>query len=64
MLSLSGIGAGPGETLQPSIIADIYFLHDRGKWNTMYWVIYTGALIVSYPLVGIFFANKFRSHLL
>ncbi|KAH8675197.1 major facilitator superfamily domain-containing protein [Ilyonectria robusta] len=49
---LSGIGAGPGETLQPSIIADIYFLHDRGKWNTMYWVIYTGALIVAPIIAG------------
>lgn len=56
MSSLSGIGAGPGETLQPSIIADIYFLHDRGKWNTMYWVIYTGALIVSHALAGILFS--------
>ncbi|KAH6971099.1 major facilitator superfamily domain-containing protein [Ilyonectria sp. MPI-CAGE-AT-0026] len=49
---LSGIGAGPGETMQPSIIADIYFLHDRGKWNTMYWVIYTGALIVAPIIAG------------
>ncbi|KAK7423659.1 hypothetical protein QQX98_000849 [Neonectria punicea] len=49
---LSGIGAGPGETLQPSIIADIFFLHDRGKWNTMYWVIYTGALIVAPIIAG------------
>ncbi|KAH7131669.1 major facilitator superfamily domain-containing protein [Dactylonectria estremocensis] len=49
---LSGIGAGPGETLQPSIIADIYFLHDRGKWNTMYWVTYTGALIVAPIIAG------------
>ncbi|XP_044717757.1 major facilitator superfamily domain-containing protein [Hirsutella rhossiliensis] len=48
---LSGIGAGPGETIQPSIIADIFFLHDRGKWNTMYWVLYTGALIVA-PIVA------------
>ncbi|KPM44156.1 hypothetical protein AK830_g2360 [Neonectria ditissima] len=49
---LSGIGAGPGETIQPSIIADIFFLHDRGKWNTMYWVIYTGALIVAPIIAG------------
>ncbi|OIW24795.1 MFS general substrate transporter [Coniochaeta ligniaria NRRL 30616] len=49
---LSGIGAGPGETLQPAVIADIYFLHDRGKWNTMYWVTYTGALIVAPIIAG------------
>ena len=24
----------------PEIIADIFFLHDRGKWNTLYWVVY------------------------
>ncbi|KAM5344376.1 hypothetical protein ACJ41O_012913 [Fusarium nematophilum] len=49
---ISGIGAGPGETIQPSVIADIFFLHDRGKWNTMYWVIYTGALIVAPIIAG------------
>ena len=43
---LSGVGAGPAETLQPIVIADIYFLHDRGKWNTLYWVIYMAALVV------------------
>ncbi|KAJ4168713.1 hypothetical protein NW754_010641 [Fusarium falciforme] len=49
---VSGIGAGPGETIQPSVIADIFFLHDRGKWNTMYWVLYTGALIVAPIIAG------------
>ncbi|CAJ0544183.1 Ff.00g034890.m01.CDS01 [Fusarium sp. VM40] len=49
---LSGIGAGPGETIQPSVIADIFFLHDRGKWNTMYWVTYTGALMVAPIIAG------------
>ena len=37
---VNGIGAGPAETAQPTIIADIFFLHDRGKWNTLYWVVY------------------------
>lgn len=27
--SLNGIGAGPAETVQPAVIADIFFLHDR-----------------------------------
>ncbi|RKK10986.1 hypothetical protein BFJ66_g17609 [Fusarium oxysporum f. sp. cepae] len=49
---LSGIGAGPGETIQPSVIADIFFLHDRGKWNTMYWVTYTGALMIAPIIAG------------
>jgi hypothetical protein len=44
--SLNGIGAGPSETLQPQVIADIYFLHDRGTWNTLYWVVYMGSLMV------------------
>lgn len=32
---LNGIGAGPAETIQPAVIADIFFLHDRGFWNTV-----------------------------
>lgn len=37
---VNGIGAGPAETIMPEVIADIFFLHDRGKWNTLYWVVY------------------------
>lgn len=37
---VNGIGAGPAETIMPAVIADIFFLHDRGKWNTLYWVVY------------------------
>lgn len=44
--SLNGLGAGPGETLQPAIIADLFFLHDRGKFNTLYFLIYFGSLTV------------------
>lgn len=44
---LNGIGAGPAETIQPAIIADIFFLHDRGFWNTFYWVFYMGSLMVA-----------------
>jgi len=55
---LNGIGAGPSETIEPAVIADIFFLHARGKWNTMYWVFYMGSLMVrrlaffSYPLIS------------
>lgn len=49
--SLNGIGAGPAETLQPAIIADIFFLHDRGKWNTLYWVVYMGSLMFG-PIIS------------
>ncbi|GIZ42349.1 hypothetical protein CKM354_000562300 [Cercospora kikuchii] len=48
---VNGIGAGPAETMQPAIIADIYFLHDRGYWNTLYWVAYMGSLMVG-PIVS------------
>ncbi|PNS14916.1 hypothetical protein CAC42_2145 [Sphaceloma murrayae] len=48
---LNGIGAGPSETIQPAVIADIFFLHDRGFWNTLYWVAYMGSLMVG-PIVS------------
>lgn len=48
---LNGIGAGPAETIQPAVIADIFFLHDRGFWNTFYWVIYMGSLMVA-PIIS------------
>ena len=48
---LNGIGAGPAETLQPAIIADIFFLHDRGFWNTLYWCVYMGSLMVA-PIIS------------
>jgi MFS family permease len=48
---LNGLGAGPAETIQPAVIADIFFLHDRGKWNTLYWVVYMGSLMVG-PIVS------------
>lgn len=49
--ALNGFGAGPAETIQPAVIADIFFLHDRGKWNTLYWVVYMGSLMVG-PIVS------------
>lgn len=49
---LNGIGAGPSEILQPAVIADIFFLHDRGKWNALYWVAYMGSLMVAPIIAG------------
>lgn len=49
--SLNGLGAGPAESIQPAVIADIFFLHDRGKWNTLYWVVYMGSLMVA-PIIS------------
>lgn len=44
---LNGFGAGPAETSQPEIIADIMFLHERGAYNTLYFTVYFGSLMVS-----------------
>ncbi|KAK3704869.1 hypothetical protein LTR37_013560 [Vermiconidia calcicola] len=49
---LNGIGAGPAETIQLAVIADIFFLHDRGFWNTFYWVWYMGSLMVAPIIAG------------
>lgn len=35
------------QTLQPQIITDYVFLHDRGKYNTLYFAFYFGSLAVS-----------------
>jgi MFS family permease len=50
---LNGIGAGPAETIMPAIIADVFFLHDRGKWNTLYWVVYMGSLMLGPIISGV-----------
>lgn len=47
---LNGFGAGPAETSQPEIIADIMFLHERGAYNTLYFTVYFGSLMVRCPL--------------
>ncbi|KAI9815927.1 MAG: hypothetical protein M1827_001919 [Pycnora praestabilis] len=48
---LNGIGAGPAETIQPAVIADVMFLHDRGKYNTLYFAFYFGSLAAG-PIIG------------
>jgi MFS family permease len=37
--------------MAPAVIADIFFLHDRGKYNTGYFVVYFGSLMVG-PIVA------------
>ncbi|KAI1848466.1 hypothetical protein JX265_008752 [Neoarthrinium moseri] len=49
---LNGVAAGPCETLQPQIIADIIFLHDRGKYQTLYFTMYFGSLMVGPIIAG------------
>lgn len=41
-----------GQTLQPAIIADVMFLHDRGKHNTLYFVMHFGDVMVRYSISG------------
>jgi len=55
---LNGIGAGPAETSQPTIIADVMFLHDRGKYNTLYFVFYFGSLAVA-PIISGAMAQRY-----
>ncbi|KAL4808108.1 major facilitator superfamily domain-containing protein [Aspergillus unguis] len=49
---LNGFGAGPAETSQPEIIADILFLHERGAFNTLYFTAYFGSLMVGPIIAG------------
>lgn len=48
---LNGLGAGPCETLMPQVIADIIFLHDRGKYQTLYFSLYFISLMVG-PIIS------------
>lgn len=50
---LNGLGAGPAESIQPAVIADIFFLHDRGFHNTVYWTAYMGSLMVAPIISGV-----------
>jgi MFS family permease len=54
---LNGLGAGPAETAQPTIIADVIFLHDRGKYQTLYFAFYFGSLMVGPIISGPMAAN-------
>lgn len=37
----------PGfQTAQPTVIADVMFLHERGGYNTLYFTVYFGSLMV------------------
>ncbi|KAK2749400.1 hypothetical protein FQN57_006332 [Myotisia sp. PD_48] len=49
---LNGFGAGPAETAQPQIIADVMFLHERGAYNTLYFTFYFGSLMVGPIIAG------------
>ena len=66
---LNGLAAGPCETLMPQVIADVIFLHDRGKYQTLYFSMYFISLMVNalpFPkielwLISIGLSNHFRS---
>ncbi|KIW24080.1 uncharacterized protein PV07_09814 [Cladophialophora immunda] len=48
---LNGIGAGPSETAAPTVIADVLFLHERGAYNTLYFTVYFGSLMIG-PIIS------------
>lgn len=49
---LCGIGASPGETLGPIIIADGMFLHERGWWMGLYQWSFMSGLMVRLSLIS------------
>lgn len=48
---LNGLAAGPCESLMPQVIADVIFLHDRGKYQTLYFSLYFISLMVG-PIIS------------
>ncbi|KAJ9605685.1 hypothetical protein H2200_009534 [Cladophialophora chaetospira] len=50
---LNGIGAGPAEALEPAVIADVMFLHERGGYNTLYFAVYFGAVQLGAIIGGV-----------
>ncbi|KAH8805277.1 MFS transporter [Xylogone sp. PMI_703] len=49
---LHGFAAGPGESIQPTIVTDIMFLHERGIYNTLYFFSYFGGVTIGPVLAG------------
>ncbi|KAJ5825424.1 MFS transporter [Penicillium riverlandense] len=49
---LNGFGAGPCETLQPQVITDVFFLHERGIYNTLFFTFYFGSLMAGPIIAG------------
>lgn len=49
---LNGLAAGPCETLMPQVIADVIFLHERGKYQTLYFALYFISLMVGPIIAG------------
>jgi MFS family permease len=48
---LNGLGAGPSETLMPQVAVDVVFLHDRGKYQILYFSVCFISLIVG-PVIA------------
>jgi MFS family permease len=55
---LNGLAAGPCETLMPQVIADVIFLHDRGKYQTLYFAMYFISLMIG-PIISGAMANNY-----
>lgn len=41
------------KTSQPTITADVMFLHQRGAYNTLYWTFYFGSLTIGSVVAGV-----------
>lgn len=54
---LDGIGAAANETLGPMIVADIFFLHERGFWNGLYFFALFGSCAMA-PIIGGYIASS------
>ncbi|PSR97686.1 major facilitator superfamily domain-containing protein [Coniella lustricola] len=54
---LNGLGSGPCETLMPQVIADVIFLHDRGKYQTLYFSLYFISLMLGPVIAGSMASN-------
>ena len=50
---LSGIVAGPAETIQPVVVADVLFLHERGLHMTLYFALFFGAQAIAIIVSGL-----------
>ena len=50
---LSGIVAGPAETIQPVVVADVLFLNERGLHMTLYFALFFGAQAVAIIVSGL-----------
>ncbi|OBT63514.1 hypothetical protein VE03_08085 [Pseudogymnoascus sp. 23342-1-I1] len=54
---LAGIGCAANESIMAIVIADVFFLHERGSWMGFYFYCYVGGV-----LIGPIIAGAFQQH--